>query len=82
LKKTVGMMKCMVTYFNNSMKTLKESSGDQKKSWALVQTKTKDEYVDLTQMKFIPPKQDDAVMEKIFTDKKSKIEEKFKNVFS
>jgi V-type H+-transporting ATPase subunit A len=82
MKKTVGMMKCMVSYFNNAMRTLKESSGDQKKSWALVQTKTKDEYVDLTQMKFIAPKQDDSVMEKLFNEKKSKIEEKFKNAFS
>ena len=82
LRKTTGMMKCIVAYFNCAFKTLKESSGEQKKSFALVQTKTKDEFVDLTQMKFIPPRQDDAVLEKIFTDKRTKIEEKFKNAFS
>jgi V-type H+-transporting ATPase subunit A len=82
LKKTAGMLKCVVAYFNNAMRTLKESTGDQKKTWALVQTKTKDEYIDLTQMKFIPPKQDDSVLEKIFNEKKMKIEEKFKNAFS
>jgi hypothetical protein len=41
----------------------------------------KDEYIDLTQMKFIAPNQEDSVMEKIFNDKKAKIEEKFKNAF-
>ena len=82
LKKTVGMMKCFVGYFDNAMKTIKESSGDQKKSWALVQTKTKEEFSDLKEMKFIKPNQDDAVLEKIFTEKRNKIEEKFKNVFS
>jgi V-type H+-transporting ATPase subunit A len=82
LKKTVGMMKCFVSYFDNAMKTLKESSGDQKKSWALVQAKTREEFGDLKEMKFIHPNQDDNVLEKIFTDKKNKIDEKFKNVFS
>ena len=82
LKKTVGMMKCFITYFDNAMKTIKESSGDQKKSWAVVQTKTKEEFVDLKEMKFIMPNQDDAALEKIFNDKKARIEEKFKNAFS
>ena len=81
LRKTVGMMKCIVSYFDCAMKVLKESSGEQKKSWALVQTKTKDEYVDLTQMKFIPPNQEDSAMDKLFNEKKAKIEEKFKNAF-
>jgi len=81
LRKTVGMMKCIVSYFDCAMKVLKESSGEQKKSWAIVHTKTKDEYIDLTQMKFIAPNQEDSVMEKIFNDKKAKIEEKFKNAF-
>jgi len=31
LEKTVGMMKCIVTYFNLAMKAIKESSGDNKK---------------------------------------------------
>jgi V-type H+-transporting ATPase subunit A len=81
LRKTVGMMKCIVSYFDCAMKVLKESSGEQKKSWALVHTKTRDEYIDLTQMKFIAPNQEDKVMEKLFNEKKAKIDEKFKNAF-
>lgn len=82
MRKTVGMMKCICTYFNCAMRTLKESSGDQKKTWAVVSTKTRDEYIDLSQMKFILPKQSDSDIEKLFNEKKAKIEEKFKNAFS
>jgi V-type H+-transporting ATPase subunit A len=84
LRKTVGMMKAIVTYFNCALRTLKESSGEQKKTLQHVLLKTKDEYVDLTKMKFISPKQPngDADLEKIFAGKKANIEEKFKNAFS
>ena len=43
LVKTTGMMKCIMTYFNLAMKTIKESSGENKKTLAFVQTKTKEE---------------------------------------
>lgn len=82
LAKTTGMMKCIITYFNLAFKALKESSGDQKKSFALVQTKTKEEFIDLTQMKFINPKTDEAELIKLFNEKKAKIEEKFRTAFS
>ena len=58
--------------------------------WVFVTTKdrlyiankeTKEEYVDLTKMKFMNPKQGDEVFEKIFNDKKMAIEEKFKSAF-
>lgn len=82
LIKTTGMMKCIISYFNCAMRTLKESSGESKKSWAVVQTKTRDEYIDLSEMKFIDPKKSQTELEKIFTEKKAKIEQKFKNAFS
>jgi V-type H+-transporting ATPase subunit A len=82
MKKTVGMMKCFVTYFECAMKTIKESSGDQKKTWAVVLAKTKEEYSFLKNMKFFKPNQEDSVLEKHFSDSRVKIEEKFKNVFS
>ena len=56
LVKTTGMMKCIMTYFNLALKTIKESSGENKKTLAFVQTKTKEEFVELTQMKFTNPK--------------------------
>ena len=82
LAKTTGMMKCIITYFNLAFKALKESSGDQKKSFAFIQAKTKEEFVDLTQMKFIPPKTSQEDLIKLFDEKKGKIEEKFRTAFS
>ncbi len=82
LAKTTGMMKCIMTYFNHALKTIKESSGENKKTLAFVQTKTKEEFVDLTQMKFISPKQSNEELIKIFDEKLKKIEDKFKQSFS
>ena len=82
LAKTTGMMKCIITYFNLAFKVLKESSGDQKKSFAFIQAKTKEEFIDLTQMKFIPPKTSQEDLIKLFDEKKAKIEEKFRTAFS
>ena len=74
-------MKCIVTYYNCAMKALKEGTSENKKTLDQIIKKTKEEYVDLTKMKFINPKQDNEVFEKIFADKKLQIEEKFKSAF-
>ena len=81
LRKTAGMMKCRVAYYNCALKALKEGTSENKKSLDQIIKKTKEEYVDLTKMKFITPKQGDEVFEKIFSDKKTAIEEKFKSAF-
>ena len=75
------MMKCIITYYNCAMKALKEGTSENKKSLDQIIKKTKEEYVDLTKMKFINPKQGNEVFEKIFADKKLAIEEKFKSAF-
>ena len=41
-----------------------------------------EEFVDLTQMKFIPPKTSQEDLIKLFDEKKAKIEEKFRTAFS
>jgi len=82
LKKTVGMMKCIVTFFDLAMKTLKDSTGDQKRTWAGILAKTKDEFTGLSRMKNVLPKQSDFELDKIFSERKAKIEEKFKSNFS
>ena len=43
---------------------------------------TKEEFIDLTQMKFIPPKTSQEDLIKLFDEKKAKIEEKFRTAFS
>ena len=82
LAKTTGMMKCIMTYFTLALKTIKQSSGENRKTLAFVQTKTKEEFVDLTQMKFISPKQSSEELTRIFDEKQKKIEQKFKSAFS
>ena len=82
LSKTTGMMKCIMTYFNNALKTIKESSGENKKTLAFVQTKTKEEFVELTQMKFISPKKTKEELEELFKNQQKRIEDKFKQAFS
>jgi V-type H+-transporting ATPase subunit A len=82
LRKTCGMMKCIVTYYNCALKCLKEGQGENKKSFEQILKKTKEEYVDLTKMKFLNPKEDDMYYENYFNNKKNAIEEKFKSVFS
>jgi len=80
LEKTIGMMKCIVTYFNCALKAIKESTGENKKTYAFIQQKTKEEHYDITQMKFVMPNQNLKDLRDIFNDKKQKIENKFKNV--
>ena len=75
------LMKCIVTYYNCALKALKEGTSENKKSLDQIIKKTKEEYVDLTKMKFMNPKQGDEVFEKLFSDKKMAIEEKFKQAF-
>ena len=82
LAKTTGMMKCIITYFNCAYKVLRESTGDNKKTLALIMTKTKEEYNDLTQMKFIPPRQTEKELIELFNEKKAKIEDRFRNAFN
>ena len=82
LVKTTGMMKCIMTYFNLAMKTIKESSGENKKTLAFVQTKTKEEFVELTQMKFISPKKSKEELTDLFNDQQKRIEDRFKQAFS
>ena len=82
LAKATGMMKCIMSYFNNVLKTIKESSGENKKTLAFIQTKTKEEFVGLTQMKFTNPKKSKEELIEIFDNLQKRIEDKFKQAFS
>ena len=42
LKKTAGMMKCIMAYYNNCFRVLKDTTVDQKRSYAVVREKLKD----------------------------------------
>lgn len=58
LFKTVGMMRCIVRFYDNSKKAINESQKSERKiSWALISTMIEKQYLELSQMKFQDPKQ-------------------------
>ena len=57
LEKTVGMMKCIVKFFETSKKAITESHKSEKKvSWAIIANAVDKPLYELTQMKFKDPK--------------------------
>ena len=58
LFKTIGMMKCINAFYDKSMKAINESGSDAKITWALIATKLRQQFIQLTQLKFEDPKQD------------------------
>ena len=80
LKKSAGMMNCIANYFNNALKTLKEGTADNKKTWASLKLKTNDLWVDLSKLKFMDPKLKDQDYDKTFSEKLKKQDEIFRNI--
>eukprot|EP01017_Pseudomicrothorax_dubius_P024457 TRINITY_DN2599_c0_g1_i2.p1 TRINITY_DN2599_c0_g1~~TRINITY_DN2599_c0_g1_i2.p1 ORF type:complete len:616 (-),score=193.84 TRINITY_DN2599_c0_g1_i2:105-1952(-) len=66
LYKTVGMMRCIITYFTNAKKAIVESSGEQKITWNLILNQTKAQFYKLTQLKFENPKQTRQELGEVF----------------
>jgi len=56
LYKTIGMMKCIVTFYENAQRVIAESLLTEKKiSWGVINTRLEDEYLEFSQMKFKDP---------------------------
>jgi V-type H+-transporting ATPase subunit A len=69
LTKTVGMMKCIVRFFENAKRTIVDSNKSEKKiSWAIIANAIDKPLYELTQMKFKDPKTPRDEMTKYFTD--------------
>jgi hypothetical protein len=47
------MMKCIVSFYDMARKVIIESPSDAKVSWSLVHTKLKDEFDQLSRLKFL-----------------------------
>ena len=57
LSKTLGMMKCIVRFFDNAKRVINESMKNEKKiSWALINNSIEKQFLELSQLKFIDPK--------------------------
>ncbi len=80
LYKTVGMMKCIILFYDKAMKAIQESSNDAKITWAVIATQLKKELYELTQLKFEEPKQKEEILEKKFAELKNDIERKFRDL--
>jgi V-type H+-transporting ATPase subunit A len=55
LAKTIGMMRCIVTYHESAQKCMAETSGDNKITWAMIYAELKAIHVKVTEMKFEKP---------------------------
>lgn len=56
LYKTVGMMRSIITYYDQAKKTILESSGENKITWNVILNQSKPLFSKLTRMKFMDPK--------------------------
>merc|ERR1712178_173126 len=55
LAKTIGMMRCIVTYHESAQKCMAETSGDNKITWGMIYGELKAIHVKVTEMKFEKP---------------------------
>ncbi len=80
LYKTLGMMKCIVRFYDTAKKVILESPADQKISWNIINNLMKGQLYNLTQMKFEDPKLPEKEMRKKFDDLAAQIEAKFREL--
>ncbi len=52
LYKTVGMMKCIVCFYESARKCISESKGERKITWSLIVNQLDKQFYELSQMKF------------------------------
>jgi len=55
LAKTIGMMRCIVSYHEQAQKCMAETSGDNKITWNMIYAELKALHVKVTEMKFVIP---------------------------
>lgn len=81
LYKTLGMMKCIVRFFENAKRAINESIKSEKKiSWAIISNSVEKQLLELSQMKFKDPRISQADMIKYFTDLADAIDNEFRRL--
>merc|ERR1719335_1500234 len=68
LAKTIGMMKCIVTFHEIAQKVITESTGDRKIGWYTIYTSMREIITKITSMKFEMPRQSEIHFKKVFGD--------------
>jgi len=70
LAKTLGMLKCIVTFYECGAKAIANSAQSETKlTWSKIRSTLDKEYTELTTMKFIPPKTDDQTISNEFDNR-------------
>jgi len=78
LYKTIGMMKCIVTFYENSKRAIVESQMSEKKiSWAVILAHLEEQFLELSQMKFKDPLIPVEIMNQYFDKVCDEIDSKF-----
>lgn len=81
LYKTVGMMKAIVKFFENSKRAINESQRSERKiSWAVINNAIEKQLLELSQMKFKDPKIPQEEMQKYFTNLNEEIDNEFRRL--
>jgi V-type H+-transporting ATPase subunit A len=81
LTKTVGMMKCIVKFFESSKKAINDSSkSDKKISWAIIANAVDKPLYELTRMKFFKPNHTEAETEAYFQGIRDEIDNGFRKL--
>jgi V-type H+-transporting ATPase subunit A len=81
LTKTVGMMKCIVKFFESSKKAINDSSkSDKKISWAIIANAVDKPLYELTRMKFFKPNHTEEETEAYFQGIRDEIDNGFRKL--
>jgi hypothetical protein len=81
LNKTLGMMKCIVRFFDNAKRVISESMKSEKKiSWALINNSIEKLFLELSQMKFKDPKLSKEEFANYFTNLCDEIDNEFRKL--
>ncbi len=81
LYKTLGMMKCIVRFFENSKRVINESvKSDKKISWAIINNSIEKHLLELSQMKFKDPLMPQRDMDAYFVNLSDEIDAEFRKL--
>ena len=81
LYKTTGMMRGIVTFFENAKKCINESLKSERKiSWAIIQNSLEKQFLELSQMKFKDPSMSQEDFQKYFDDLCEQIDNEFRKL--
>merc|ERR1712224_9549 len=80
LAKTIGMMRCIVTYHETAQKCMAETSGDNRITWNMIYSELKPIHVKVTEMKFEKPIYEEEHYTKVYNSLNEEILDAFRTM--